>query len=162
MLAVSNTSPLSNLASIDRLDLLKSQFSEVRIPSAVADELAAHPNPTALALLHSALGNWIQIVKPQDTPLYRMLRRQVDPGEAEAIALAVDLNADIVIIDEQEGRALARQVNLSVTGTLGILLRAKRSGLIQLIKPEINALRNRTRFFLSAALEADVLAAAGE
>jgi len=115
MLAVSNTSPLSNLASIGRLDL-----------SAVAQELAAHPDPNAIAVIDSALRQWIRVVPTQDTPLYRMLRRQVDPGEAEAIALAADLKADIVIIDEQEGRALARQVGLSITGTLGVLLRAKR------------------------------------
>ena len=151
MLAVSNTSPLSNLASIGRLDL-----------SAVAQELAAHPDPNAIAVIDSALRQWIRVVPTQDTPLYRMLRRQVDPGEAEAIALAADLKADIVIIDEQEGRALARQVGLSITGTLGVLLRAKRSGLLQMIKPEIQALRNRTRFFLSASLEAEVLSAAGE
>jgi predicted nucleic acid-binding protein len=162
MLAVSNTSPLSNLASIGRLELLKSQFSEVRIPSAVARELAAHPDPAATAALDAALREWIRIVPPEDTPLFRMLRRQVDSGEAEAIALAADLKADIVIIDEQEGRALARQAGLSVTGTLGVLLRAKRSGLIRLIKPEIQALRNRARFFLSASLEAEVLSAAGE
>jgi uncharacterized protein len=162
MLAVSNTSPVSNLASIGRLELLKSQFSEVLIPSAVAQELAAHPDPTTIAAIDSALRQWIRIVPPQDTPLYRMLRRQVDSGEAEAIALAADLKADIVIIDEQEGRVLARQAGLSITGTLGVLLRAKRSGLLQLIKPEIEALRSRTRFFLSASLEAEVLSTAGE
>ena len=73
MLAVSNTSPLSNLASIGRLDLLKSQFSEVLIPSAVAQELAAHPDPTATGPLDSALRQWIRIVPSQDTPLYKML-----------------------------------------------------------------------------------------
>ena len=91
-----------------------------------------------------------------------MLTRQVDAGEAEAIAIAADLRADIVIIDEQEGRMLARQAGLSITGTLGVLLRAKRNGHLPFIKPEIQALRNRTRFFLSASLEAEVLASAGE
>ena len=157
MLAVSNTSPLSNLASIGRLDLLKDQFSDLLAPPAVAQELAAHPDPTALAALDVALRQWIRIVPPQESPLYGMLRRQVDSGEAEAIALAAELKAAIVIIDEQEGRALARQVGLSVTGTLGILLRAKRSGRLQVIRPEIQALRDRARFFLSSALEAEVL-----
>lgn len=120
MLAVSNTSPLSNLAAIGRLDFLKSQFSEVRIPSAVAQELAAHPDRTAIAAIDSALRTWIRVVSPQDTPLYRMLRRQVDPGEAEAIALAADLGADIVIIDEQEGRTCqtSRPVNYGHSGSV--------------------------------------------
>ena len=62
-----------------------------------------------------------------------MLRRQIDIGEAEAIALAADLGASMVIMDEQEGRMRARQAGLSITGTLGILLRAKRSGQLPLI-----------------------------
>jgi uncharacterized protein len=162
MLAVSNTSPISNLATIGRLDLLKAQFSEVRIPPAVAAELKNHPDKAASTAIEVALRHRIPIVTPEDTPLHRMLLRQADAGEAEAIALAADLGAAIVIIDEQEGRMLARQAGLSVTGTLGILLRAKRSGHLPLIKPEIQALRNRTRFFLAASLEAEVLAAAGE
>jgi uncharacterized protein len=162
MLAVSDTSPISNLAFIGRLDLLQTQFSEVRIPPAVAAELKKHPDKAASTVIEVALRQWIHIVTPEDTPLHRMLRRQVDAGEAEAIAIAADLGAGIVIIDEQEGRMLARQAGLSITGTLGILLRAKRNGHLSLIKPEIQALRNRARFFLSTSLESEVLTAAGE
>lgn len=90
MLAVSNTSPISNLASIGRLDLLKAQFSELRIPPAVAQELALHRDPVAIAAIESALRDWIPIVKPEDTALRRMLLRQIDRGEAEAIALATE------------------------------------------------------------------------
>lgn len=64
------------------------QFSEVRIPPAVAAELKDHPNKMAGAAIEAALGLWIHLVTPNDTPLRRMLRRQVDPGEAEATALA--------------------------------------------------------------------------
>jgi predicted nucleic acid-binding protein len=75
----------------------------------------------------------------------------------------VDLRADVLIIDEQEGRSLASQAGLFVTGTLGVLLRAKQAGTIEAVKPQIRALRDRTRFFfLSASLEAAVLTAAGE
>ena len=163
MPAVSNTSPISNLAFIGRLDLLKSQFGELWIPPAVAKELKAHPNPVALAAIDAAIRDqWMRIAAPQDTPLRRMLLQQVHLGEAEAIALAADLKADTVIIDEQEGRGLAAQAGLFVTGTLGILLLAKQRGEIPAVKPEIQALRSKTRFFLSASLEAQVLAAAGE
>jgi predicted nucleic acid-binding protein len=91
-----------------------------------------------------------------------MLGRHVHAGEAAAIALATDLHAGIVIIDEQEGRTLAAQSGLSVTGTLGVLLRAKRNSEIPAVKPEMQALRIRGRFFISASLEAQVLTAAGE
>jgi predicted nucleic acid-binding protein len=160
---VSNTSPISNLAFIDRLDLLKLQFAELWIPPAVAAELKAHPSPAALAAIDSAIhDHWIRIATLLHTPLQRMLLLQVHPGEAEAIALAVELAADTLIIDEQEGRELATQAGLFVTGTLGVLLLAKQSGHIAAVKPEIQALRTKARFFMSASLEAQVLATAGE
>lgn len=163
MLAVSNTSPLSNLAYINRLDLLRSQFSELWIPPAVVNELQAHPDQAARSAIEAAIRDqWMRIAAPQDTPLRRMLTLHLHAGEAEAIALAADLKAGTVIIDEQEGRALASQAGLFVTGTLGVLLQAKNLGSIEAVKPEIQALRSRTRFFLSSSLEAAVLSAAGE
>lgn len=163
MLAVSDTSPISNLAAIGRLDLLHIQFPELWIPNAVATELNAHPDPVALAAINAALsGGWMRIAKPPDTPLLRMLQLNLDLGEAHAIALAVDLTAGIIVIDEQEGRRFAAQAGLSFTGTLGILLRAKRSGHIPALRPEVEALRVKARFFLSSSLESEILAVAGE
>jgi uncharacterized protein len=163
MLAVSNTSPLSNLAFIGRLALLKDLVSIVWIPSAVAQELKSHPDPVAIAALEAAIQDqWIRVASAKDTRLKSMLLNQLHRGEAEAIALAADLKADLILIDEQEGRGLAEQAGLTVTGTLGVLLRAKRSGHISAVKPEIQALRVKARFFLSAALEASVLASTGE
>ena len=72
------------------------------------------------------------------------------------------MSADIVLIDEREGREMAAQAGLSVTGILGVLLRAKQTGIIDRIKPEIQSLRNRARFFIDPALENRVLASAGE
>ncbi len=83
-------------------------------------------------------------------------------GEAETIALAADVDAEIVIVDEQEGRKVAVAMGLQVTGVLGILLRAKRLGEIRALKPEIESLRNRARFFIAPSLEAKLVAAAGE
>ena len=163
MRAVSNTSPLSNLASIGRLDLLRAQFSEVLIPQAVMRELSAHPDPDALALLQTAIRDqWIKLSFADDSHLLKLLLLQLHAGEAETIALAAELRADMVLIDEQEGRQLARQASLPVIGVLGILLRAKHSGQLAVIRPEIDALRKKARFFISAFLEAKVLAAAGE
>jgi predicted nucleic acid-binding protein len=163
MRAVSNTSPISNLAIIDRLTLLNSQFSEVWIPPAVFHELIAHPNATALAAIQNAIQErWIQTASPLPSHLLSVLSPHLHRGEAEAIALATDMKAGIVVIDEREGREFAAQAGLSVIGVLGILLRAKRSGQIPAIKPEIQSLREKAHFFVAAALEAKVLAAAGE
>ena len=126
MRAVSNTSPLSNLASIGRLSLLKSQLSEIWIPPAVLLEPEAHPDPIALATIQNAFRDaWIKVRSAPATHLFNVLLLHLDRGEAEAIALAAELKADIVLIDEQEGRQLAVQAGLSVTGVLGVLLRRK-------------------------------------
>lgn len=163
MLAVSNTSPISNLASIGRLELLKSQFSELWIPDAVFEELAGHPDPIAQTTIQTAIRNqWIRIGTPRDSGLLRLLLLQLHRGEAEAIALATDLNADFVLIDEQEGRQLASKTGLAVTGVMGVLLRAKRAGEISAVKPEMALLRHKAHFFVSPALEAKILSAAGE
>jgi predicted nucleic acid-binding protein len=163
MLAVSNTSPISNLAVIGRIDLLKAQFPEIWIPTAVARELDAHPDPRARSAIEAAIRDgWVKIMTPGESALRRVLLRQLHDGESEAIALATELGAQILLIDEQEGRNIATQVGLRVTGTLGILLRAKCAGDIPEIRAEIQALRSRGRFFLSARLEAEVLKAAGE
>jgi predicted nucleic acid-binding protein len=92
----------------------------------------------------------------------RLLAATLDPGEAEAIALALELSADLILLDERDGRSVAERAGLRVTGILGILLRAKDNGQIQSIKPEIDALRTRARFFLSARLQQKALEIAGE
>jgi uncharacterized protein len=103
MLAVSNTSPISNLASIGRLELLKSQFSALWVPAAVAGELIAHPDPVAQNLIQRAIQDqWIKVGKVEDSRLLRLLLLQLHQGEAEAIAFATELKADMVLIDEQE------------------------------------------------------------
>lgn len=163
MLAVSNTSPLSNLAWIGRLDLLWHQLPDLRIPTAVAREIEDHPDASAREMIQSAiLESRIVVCEPHDTRLRGILRQQLHGGEADAIALAADLKADLILIDELEGRTVAGQAGLAVSGTLGILLRAKRTGELTSIAPEIAALRQRARFFLSPALEKQVLIAAGE
>jgi predicted nucleic acid-binding protein len=163
MPVVSNTSPISNLAIIGHLDLLKLQFSQLWIPNAVAEELAANPWPAAMAAIHSAMRDgWITTADPKNQVLLNLLLPSLHRGEAEAIALAVDLKADTILIDEHEGRLLASQAGLSVTGVLGVLLRAKGEGAISAVQPEIRALRVKARFFISQTLEARVLDLAGE
>jgi hypothetical protein len=133
------------------------------IPGAVAGELDALPDPAALAAVQAAIRDqWIKIAVPQASNLLSILLASLHKGEAEAIALATQLNADIVIIDEQEARRTATQAGLSVTGVLGVLIRAKLAGHISAIKPEIRVLRDRARFFIAPALEARVLSSVGE
>jgi len=148
MRAASDTSPISALAFIGRLSLLKLQFSEVWIPTAVSDELQRHPDPVAAASIQTAMQeNWIRHASPTRSHFLNVLSLHLHRGEAEAIALAADIQADVVLMDEQEGRQFAVHAGLSVTGVLGILLRAKLKGNIPALKPEIQLLRTKARFF---------------
>ena len=133
------------------------------IPGAVAEELDSLPDPVALAAIQTAIcDQWIKTMAPHESNLLSVLLSTLHKGEAEAIALATQLSADIVIIDEQEARQTATQAGLSVTGVLGVLIRAKLAGHIAAIKPEIGALRDKARFFIAPSLEAKVLSSVGE
>ena len=163
MLVASNTSPISNLAIIGRLDLLRTQFREICIPRAVKAELDRLVYPSALKAIQRALGQgWIKLRPLREDKMARRLETTLDPGEAEAIALAIELQADVVLLDEADGRSAAESAGLRVTGVLGVLLQAKKKGEIQLVRPELEALRSRARFFVSPRLQENVLKVAGE
>lgn len=165
MKVVSDASPIANLAAIGRLDLLQRQFGSLLIPEAVAAELRAFSNAVASDAIMMALGEgWITIrpVPVTARPLVELLSRELDPGEAEAIALAKDSSADLVLIDEADGRDVATRLGLAVRGALGVLLTAKRNGCLKSLAPEISRLRKDAHFFIAAPLEAKLLAEAGE
>ena len=163
MVAVSDTSAISNLALIDRLDLLRVQFEKVWIPDAVKSELEGVPNRDARNSIEQASHDgWLGCRSAENTRLVTALTNELDRGEAEAIVLATEIPADILLIDEKDGRVLARQFHLQVRGVLGILIRAKATGAVPSLKSEIEALRSRARFFVSAALEDEVLRTVGE
>lgn len=129
-LIVSDTTPISCLVRIDRADLLGALFPEVRIPSAVADELdrgAAILGDWRSALLPNVR---IEVVEP--SPILNLLEDELDAGEAAALALAVSLRADLVLIDEARGRAVARRLKLAVLGTIGLIAMAKRRVVAQI------------------------------
>ena len=163
MVVVSNTSPISNLAIIGRLDLLRAQFREIWIPAAVQFEIDQLHHPPAVKDIQQALQDgWIRARAVREDKVARLLEVALDPGEAEAIALALELRADRILLDERDGRSAAERAGLRVTGVLGVLLRAKEEGQIQLVEPEVEALRTRARFFVSPRLQQQVLEIAGE
>src|SRR5690554_4365820 len=124
MRVVSDTSPLSCLASLDRLDLIERQFrGSVMVPHAVEQELLRHPDPQALGRLKFAFAEGVLRVREiERTSLTRILANTLDAGEVQAIALALAEKADWLLIDEREGRQAARSLGLPITGTLGILM----------------------------------------
>ena len=105
---------------------------------------------------------WIKPQTLRDHRVARLLGATLDPGEAEAIALALELSADLIPLDERCSRIAAERSGLRVIGLLGVLLRAKKDGTIHAVQPEVEALRSRARFFVSPHVERQILEMAGE
>ena len=111
--------------------------------------------PDQLAAIQSR--NWIEVRELKDKKLFQHLLRSLDIGEAEAIALAVELNADLLLIDERKGRQVAGDLNIEKTGILGVLIRAKEKELILSVKPEMDKLLNETNFRIHSDLYQGIL-----
>lgn len=155
---ISNTSPILNLAIIGRLSLLRRQFGEILIPQAVFEELRTGENlPGSQAMRDAVRKGWIQIHPVVGRPLVQALQRELDKGEAEAIALASELKAERILLDERAARRVAKSLRLKVTGLLGVILRAHCDGEISSVSEIIEDLREKAGFRIDAKLLADVL-----
>ncbi len=157
---VSNSTPLIHLAKIGRLELLEEFFGEILIPEAVYRECVVEGSESedALAIKNT---EWIKVEKINDERLKRSLMIKLDEGESEAIVLALEKKADLILIDDYDGREVARALGFKVTGTIGILLKAKFSERITSLKDELEKLKS-TGFWLSEGLYEKILKKAGE
>jgi len=130
-IVVSDTSPLFYLARLGRLNALWQTYGRVLVPRTVWQELLASRNryPAVSALLATSLSEgWIEIIDDTFDSLH-LESTGLDAGEARAIALAVGLKADYLVIDEAAGRNIARRMGLFAVGTGGVLLEARLRGL---------------------------------
>lgn len=160
MIVVSDASPIIGLAAVGELDLLRQLYGAVHIPQAVYEEIVAgEAGPGAYEIRTMA---WIQIAEVRDIPLVQALSVELDVGEAEAIALAVEMNADLVLIDERRGRRVARRHHQTVIGVLGVLVEAKRQGAVPAVKPLLDALHEAAGCHVAQELRARVLEVTGE
>jgi uncharacterized protein len=157
----SNTSPISNLIIIGEISLLQQIYPKVLIPPAVHSELTRLPDlqPTMISLLDAS---WLDLQAPTNLQLLDTLNQTLDPGEAEAIALAVELGADRLLIDERLGRRIAASYGLKLRGLLGILIHAKQQRLIPVLKPILDRLINQAGFRVSQVLYDRTLQEVGE
>lgn len=130
LLVVADTSPVRYLLRIDQIDLLAQLFGSITLPSIVAGELRHSSAPADVQAWMSQLPSWVQIVTaPEvDDPVLNSL----DAGERSAIALGLSLKADLILIDERKGAAVALDRGFEVTGTLGILDMAAMKGFVNL------------------------------
>lgn len=121
---VSNSSPIIHLAKIGKLELLKEYFQTITIPEAVFRECALEGKAREeVEIIKNA--DWIRVMQVESKKMVRLLQSLLDDGESEAIALSLEIGADLILLDDSDAREKARLYGLKITGTIGILLQAK-------------------------------------
>jgi predicted nucleic acid-binding protein len=148
-IAVFDASPLIAFRQIEQVDLLRDLFREILVPTVVAKEVA----PSL-----GTLPNWIHVEGEFPSPAWP---RKLDAGERAAIALAVHVCADVVVLDDLAGRTVAAELGLAAVGSFGLLVRAKQSGLIGEVRPLMEAMIAHGNF-ASAELYRRILSLASE
>ncbi|NJO39523.1 MAG: DUF3368 domain-containing protein [Cyanobacteria bacterium CRU_2_1] len=158
MIVISDTSAITNLAAIDQLRLLPLLYEQVIIPEAVYRELV-DIEPPVPGSAEVQTTSWLEVRLIANREVVERLQSEVrlDAGESEAIALALELGADLLLIDERRGRAEADRLGIKITGLLGILVEAKRKNLIVAVKPSMDALIATSEFRVSSALYNQIL-----
>lgn len=146
IVAVSDTSPLNYLVLCRTIDVLPRLFGKVVVPPSVLKELSHEDSPAAVNAWTAALPPWveIQVVAQEDLAL------KLHPGERDAISLAMEIHADIVLLDDRAARTAAKERGLTVVGTLGILERAAVADLLDL--PAVIDALGRTTFKIAPSL----------
>lgn len=161
MIVVADTSVLLNLCRVELADLLPSLFGEVWIPPMVEHEFnrLAKANARFTGL---QLPPWVKLSAEVPVPANVSACPDLDPGETEALALALSLQADFILVDDLAARRAAAQLNQRSTGIGGILLLAKGQGLIPAVGPCLDRLHLEARFYMSQPFREEVLRLAGE
>lgn len=161
MSIVSNASPLINLARIGQLNLLPRLYGELAIPDAVWREvvLEGTGQPGAEEI---EVASWIRVQPATNRELVQALQQELDAGEAEAIALALQVKAEFLLMDEHLGRETAIHMGVRCVGLIGVLVEAKHKRLVNHIRPLLDTLRDVAGFWISEALYQRVLQDEGE
>jgi uncharacterized protein len=162
--AVSDSSPLIHLAKIEALELISRLYSRILIPPAVWREVVEESDgrPGAVEMQRAVVAGWMVKQAAKNEALVIALRQTLDNGEAEAIALATELQPEAVLLDDKLARRMALRFGLPVTGTLGVLLRAKQVGLVVELRSLITRLQSEGDYYIDPGLIEKALLAAGE
>ena len=146
---ISDTSCLILLDKIGELEILNKLFGTVITTPEVANEFG------------QPLPSWVEIQQPSDKNYQSIIEASVDKGEASAIALAIELNDCLLIIDDLKGRKFANQIGLTIIGTIGVIVDAKLAGIINSVKPILTKIKS-TNFRITEQLEVIILKRSGE
>jgi predicted nucleic acid-binding protein len=153
VIIVSDTTAITSLLKIGRTSLLNELFGEVLIPDGVKVELLKY---------HSQVPEFLRVCRVENKAEVTLLRKEIDEGEAQAIVLAQELQANALLIDDKQGRLLAESRGLRCIGLAGALLMAKENGLIVSLREILNDLETTANFYLEARLRNALLAKARE
>ncbi len=146
---ISDTSCLILLEKIGELDILHKLFGTIITTTEVAEEFGQQ------------LPSWFELQQPKDKNYQSIIEASVDKGEASAIALAIELDDCLLIIDDLKGRKFAQQLGLTIIGTIGVIVDAKLVGIIPSVKPILAKIKS-TNFRITEQLESLILKRAGE
>lgn len=146
---ISDTSCLIILSNIGQLELLHKMYGEIVITPEILEEY------------QDVVPDWIVVQTVSDKYRQRILELQIDKGEASAIALALEIPGSTLILDDKKARKVAQSLNLIFTGTIGVIVKAKLSGIIPEVKSILEMIK-KTNFRISAELEIAALKLAGE
>lgn len=146
---ISDTSCLIILSNIDHLEILKEVYGQIYTTPEIASEYG------------ETLPDWIKIMTVNDKFRQTLLEIQLDKGESSAIALSLEIPGSILILDDYKARKIAGQLKLKYTGTIGVLVKAKRNGILPAIKPVLSRMKQKG-FRLSVEIELMALSAAQE
>ncbi|MCX6935226.1 MAG: DUF3368 domain-containing protein [Verrucomicrobia bacterium] len=153
MIVVSDTSGLSVLITVGHEDLLQKLFHQVLVPFAVERELRQ---------FHQVLPTWVEVKGVQFVPAIDPWMAGLGEGEREAIVLAEETRADLLLMDERKGRRVATRKGLKVIGILGVLILAKQRGFLPKVQPVLRQMVEDARFHVSAQVMDAVLKQTGE
>ena len=160
---VVDSSVLIALAAGEQFHLLRDFYSTIYIPPEVWNETTALPKTFGVREVQQAKAEgWLVVQTPRDLAKVESLPFNLQPGETEALALALELPGSFLLVDDAQGRRAALALGIGYTGTLGVLLRGKMEGKIPAMRPLLELLAKRTTFWLSAPVQAAVLKQAGE
>lgn len=146
---ISDTSCFIILTNIGELNLLHKVYGQIVTTPDIADEYG------------EALPEWVEIVAVTDKYRQQILEMQIDKGESSAIALALEIPNSTVILDDYKARKIAEKLGITFTGTIGVIIKAKLTGIIPSIKPILQKIK-KTNFYLSEELELQALHEAKE
>ncbi|MBQ7514985.1 MAG: DUF3368 domain-containing protein [Schwartzia sp.] len=154
-----NATPLIVLSHIGHLTLLQSLYTKVLIPGAVYREVCAKPDSICRQINNNM--DWIQICDISHPAERKIYQAKLHAGEVEVMILARETKADLLIIDDNAAKKTAKYLGFTVTGTLGVLLKARQTGAIREVRPLLQAIRENG-FYISQSVEKMVLSMANE